>query len=129
MTLSEMVAVEVMGARAITTLDAVPPNGFYTRNGAVYYGNDADRLRCERFVPDKNIADAWRVVEKMRLSGFRCSIEDFGNRYRVNFSAGIGWNWKNNEEGESVPQLICLAALRACGVSDERIEKARKENA
>ena len=124
--LRELVAVEVMGAKVITTIDPVP-DGIYVRNGAVYYGNDADRLRCERFVPDKNIADAWRVVEKMKTQCFRCSIEDFGNRYRVNFSYQEAWKHQNSEEGLDVPQLICLAALRACGVSEDRIEQARKE--
>ena len=123
--LSELVAVEVMGAKVITTIDPVP-DGIYVRNGAVYYGNDAGRNRCERFTPDTNIADAWRVVEKMRRerSMIRCEVRGYGTQglWEATFGAG-------NAVNESAPLAICLAALRACGVDEQRIEQARKENA
>lgn len=115
MTLSELVAVEVMGAKVITTIDPVP-DGIYIRNGAVYYGNDAGRNRCERFTPDTNISDAIRVAD--RFTDYE--IAKGGESYTVTISGVFVATEKTKE------LAICLAALRACGVSEDRIEQARK---
>ena len=122
--LSELVAVRVMGAKVIGTLDPVP-DGFYVRNGAVCYGNDGPN-RCWWFRPDEEIADAWRVVEKMREKGWRFVLEDVGNSIqRCEF-----WKeedddtqaWFEFQECGKEPLAICIAALRACGVSEGEID-------
>lgn len=136
MTLNELVAVEVMGAVTIDTLDNCP-NGFYVRNHAAYYGNDAGRNRCCAFMPTTSIADAWEVVEKMKERGtkdqpveftlvtpYRPKNSDqtmpFWARFRIN---GIDGKAK----GDDPARTVCLAALRAVGVSEERIAQATKE--
>jgi len=121
--LSELVAVRVMGANVIDTIDPVP-KGFYVRNHAAYYGDDAGRNRCECFMPATSIADAWRVVEKIRedRSMIRCEVRGYGTQglWEAVFGAG-------NAINGSAPLAICLAALRACGVSEGEITQARKD--
>ena len=131
--LSELVAVRVMGAPVIDTLDPVP-KGFYVRNHAAYYGDDAGRNRCECFMPDTSIADAMRVVEKMRELGWYLTIADKGGEFELT----TVWFREVPEgtfeaEGSAAgrvgtePELICLAALRAVGVPEREIEEARKQ--
>jgi hypothetical protein len=131
--LSELVAVRVMGAKVIDTIDPVP-KGFYVRNHAAYYGDDAGRNRCECFMPATSIADAWRVVEKMRADGWLFTMQDAGTLSRDT----VVWFQKAPDgmiEAEGVasgkigtePELICVAALRACGVSEDEITQARKD--
>jgi hypothetical protein len=121
--LSELVAVEVMGAKVITTIDPVP-DGIYVRNGAVYYGNDAGRNRCERFTPDTNIADAWRVVEKcVRFTPELFYGEGQWTCFMHNLEVDDSFPLSCRDENVCV--AICLAALRACGVDEQRIAAAK----
>lgn len=66
-----------------------------------------------------SIEAAWSVVEKMKADKWRVSIEDFDNRYRVNFSRGVRYMSENNREHLSVPLALCLAALAALGVDEK----------
>jgi len=132
--LSELVAVRVMGAKVIDTIDPVP-KGFYVRNHAAYYGDDAGRNRCECFMPATSIADAWRVVEKMRADGFLFSFDGYPycghHESMAKFCSSLDNEVKTEGEEWQVygkePLAICLAALRACGVSEEDITQARKD--
>lgn len=83
-------------------------------SGPNAYSRDAVDWR-----PTESISDAWQVVERMKASDWRVSIEDFNNRYRINFSAGTRWMHENNVEHINVPLGICLAALRALGIDPE----------
>lgn len=56
---------------------------------------------------------AWQVAEKMKANGLRMSIDDFDNRYRVNFSPKSGWKISNTYFHINVPRAICIAALIA----------------
>ena len=118
MTLRELVAVEVMGAKVIGTLDPVP-DGFYVRNGAVCYGNDAEK-RCCFFRPDTDIADAWRVVEKMQMFAA-------GSFERERFEYAFAGLRLDTASSQQAASAICIIALRACGVSEDRIEQARRK--
>jgi len=73
-----------------------------------------------------DISVAWKVVEKMKNDNWRGSIEDFGNRYRINFSKGPLWQAFNSVEHIDVPLGICLAALRVIGVDEATIQEAMK---
>lgn len=73
-----------------------------------------------------DISAAWAVVEKMKVYNWRGSIEDFGNRYRINFSKGPLWQAFNSVEHVYVPLGICLAALRAVAVPESEIQEALK---
>jgi hypothetical protein len=71
-----------------------------------------------------SIAVAWAVVEKMGERGFHCRIvTPFypGRPYHVGFTphGTTGWNGRHDHEGsaDTMPHAICLAALRACGVT------------
>ena len=104
--LSELVAARVMGAKVIDTIDPVP-KGFYVRNHAAYYGDDAGRNRCECFMPATSIADAMRVADQFT----DYEIAKGGESYTVTISGAFVATEKTKE------LAICLAALRACGVS------------
>lgn len=116
--LSELVAVRVMGAKVIDTIDPVP-KGFYVRNHAAYYGDDAGRNRCECFMPATSIADAWRVNHEMRHKDANTRL-----RYSAAMSARGLW-WDRTEH--QLCDMIVTSALRACGVSEEDITQARKD--
>lgn len=138
MTLSELVAVEVMGwkhepVRVLGSTETVmvyrdapqwPKDGYH----------NATELVSRWSMPpafDEDITDAWRVVENLRARK-----TDNGARWRVAVTgAGDKWtidveDWKARIDvsacNDDVCIAICLAALRACGVSEERIEKARR---
>lgn len=76
--------------------------------------------------PSTSISAAWAVVEKMKTDNWRVSVEDFGNRYRINFSKGSQWQAFNSVEHINVPLGICVAALRAVGVDEATIQEAMK---
>lgn len=74
-----------------------------------------------RHLPEysKNIADAWRVVEKMRDKGF-CIFElsiDGTGEYSCHFDKT--WPGANDVFNREAPMAICLAALEALGHSGE----------
>jgi hypothetical protein len=114
--LSELVAVRVMGAKVIDTIDPVP-KGFYVRNHAAYYGDDAGLNRCECFMPATSIADAMRVADQFT----DYEIAKGGESYTVTISGFLTATEKTKE------LAICIAALRACGVPEREIEEARKQ--
>lgn len=60
-----------------------------------------------------SISAAFEVVEKMRGDGFVLRIENPVMNWRVTFILGTAWiAW----ESDSLPEAICLAALKAKGV-------------
>ena len=132
--ISELVAVEVMGykhepVRVVGSTETVmvyrdapqwPKDGYH----------NATELVSRWSMPpafDEDITDAWRVVEKMREKGWKFAMED--THYEgvfVRFRKGNESYTSSTFDGDRF--AICLAALRACGVSEDRIEQAR-ENA
>jgi hypothetical protein len=122
--LSELVAVRVMGAKVISTLDHAP-DGFYVRNGVACYGRDEDKRRYEWFCPDTSIADAWRVVEKMKHNCMVLYPHEHEDGAYVTAKTN---NWDDvRAREETMPLAICIAALRACGVSEGEITQAKKD--
>jgi hypothetical protein len=75
-----------------------------------------------------NIADAWLVVEKMIELGWQYEVQGWGKQHG-HHSTFITWVPHNggmkqiihHEEAETAPLAICLAALKACGVSIDGI--------
>ena len=80
-----------------------------------------------------SIEAAWEVVEKARSLGFQIDIQDVRldqgpppqNLWRAHIRIPGAEYWP--EMGESAPEAICLAALKACDVSLGEIEAARRE--
>lgn len=108
------VAAKVMGWKFPVSADRGHPHGVQDHwkdceNNTIYLPDQLPYFSTD-------IAAAWQVVEKMKSFGWRVAIEDCVNRYRVNYSRGVTWEWRNNIEHVSVPLAICLAALRALNV-------------
>jgi len=133
MTLNELVAVEVMGAPVIRITDPVPA-GMYVIDGVAWQGGGKTGKHFTPFYPSTSIADAWEVVEKMRAGGWLFKLDDNGkdrlctaawfHKCKDGFcidAEGVAYGLIKNEA-----KLICLAALRAVGVSEERIGEACK---
>lgn len=139
MTLNELVAVAVMGYTAIAQTDGInsKSGGTYYCNDRLYWFEDDYGLLQRPYKPSTWIGDAWEVVEKMKERGtkqnpveftlvtpYRPKNSDqtmpFWARFRIN---GIDGKAK----GDDPARTICLAALRAVGVSEERISQATKE--
>lgn len=110
--LSELVAVRVMGWAV------------HCRNTAHYVlaseQNDtyrAPQAMVSEFRPDTSIADAILVAD--RFTDYE--IAKGGESYTVTISGFLTATEKTKE------LAICLAALRACGVSEGEITQARKD--
>ena len=73
-------------------------------------------MSVQHWSPLESISDAWMIVEKLQALDkyVRIEIRPSGN------STVDVWRWGNviTMRGESIPRLICLAALTAVGVSD-----------
>lgn len=88
-------------------------------------------LTCgtERFSPSTNIADAWRVVEKMRAMGFGCHITAVSNLDRTRHFWAVDFSNPNTERSghehdtTAAPLAICIAALAALDPVDSRKEE------
>jgi hypothetical protein len=90
-----------------------------------YIKNEPAIKGCQR-IPNysTSIADAWLVVEKLiengwiyyRVTGY---VKD-SIAYHTCLFEGAGQEQPMfRSEGDTAPHAICLAALKACGVSDE----------
>lgn len=79
-----------------------------------------------RWNPSTCIKAAWEVRAEMKRRGFQLHLEDFGNRWRANFSEDMLYDWRNNREHANECVAICLAALAVCGVSDDEIQEAMR---
>jgi len=135
--LSELVAVRVMGWELVTEFPRMSRSDGRTLffEGRQYKVEDDDGQVSRSFRPDTSIADAWRVVEKMRADGWRFALEDnksyshmaefWKNPEDPDYKETDGWqDWQKHGQE---PLAICLAALRACGVPEREIEEARKQ--
>ena len=96
-----------------------------------YYSNYGN-LSIPRY--SSNIAAAWEVVEKMRTNGWFFSLADsielpdFIARFTTCPPVGSPIP-DHSAMNVSAPLAICLAALRAVGVSEQEIEAAMGEGA
>lgn len=127
--LNELAAVRVMGAVTIG-LKEPRPLGYYVREGErCYYGMTEHTSR--NFSPATDIADAWRLVEKMRADGWLFQVQDSP---KETFTRYVDF-WKECPKGvciktghtyatERYPDAmgITLAALRAVGVREEEMK-------
>ena len=107
--LSELVAVEVMGWKWSDHA------WWYGGRGAwidQYKTPHSDTL----WQPDKSTNDAIRVAD--RFTDYE--IAKGGESYTVTISGAFVATEKTKE------LAICIAALRACGVDEQRIEQARR---
>lgn len=77
---------------------------------------DADRWNPHYGTFSSNINDAWEVVEKLSESHW-FTLSYLNKRYSVSFGklASVGTHFGWNEESDSLPEVICLAALKAVG--------------
>jgi hypothetical protein len=114
--LDEAVAVKVMGWEVSPVVEGSPYHGgSYVRQGPMWH-----RL----FNPSTDIAEAWRVVERMRELGFWVSVEFDGIAC---FCAWFGWGSVDRPAGQcqtgpecanpTAPRAICEAALAALGAT------------
>ncbi|MFY7896139.1 MAG: BC1872 family protein [Phycisphaerales bacterium] len=163
MTLSELVAVEVMGYPKppdMTYQQASKEDGGkascfqIVRDGWVAYVDWGNVTKTQLYSEtvewkpdaeyDTNITDAWRVVEAVKLvyrQGY-CSVTvqrtAAGNpEYSYEcficervYDKETGWATEKHcviANATTAPLAICLAALRARGVSEDRIEQARRK--
>lgn len=67
------------------------------------------------WAPTENIADAWRVIEK--LDAYLFDITQH-NRWQVGVCRKLGWraNETRYVSADTAPLAVCLAALKALGV-------------
>ncbi|RKD22568.1 hypothetical protein BEP19_09920 [Ammoniphilus oxalaticus] len=72
------------------------------------------------FFPSTEIADAWKVVEKLR-ENYEVDMFDMQDHWHVDVSDKdwMSGGWSGSSENESLPLAICLAALEAVGVEVE----------
>lgn len=91
----------------------VPPIGDKLRHTHKY---------VDKGIPDNmphystNIADAWRVVEKLQENDWEVIIETRSNETEVKAKGRMGGWIDMYGIAETAPLAICLAALKACGV-------------
>lgn len=99
-------------------------------NGSVWLHNG-----IVPFSPSTSMNDAWEVVEKMRKDGWAYDADDItggteqhtfrlGKRLDGGVSREWGDTWVCSESAATLQLAICLAALRAVGVTEGEIQKA-----
>jgi len=92
--------------------------------------NDYERYSSgwavSRWNPSTDIAAAWEVRTEMKRRGFQLHLEDFGNRWRANFSRDMLHYWRNSREHSNECVAICLAALELVGAVEEEIQEAMR---
>lgn len=113
------VAMEVMGWHYWEKYDDPPsfPRVFVNRQGG-FEVVIAPQTKRTSFSPLSNLNHAFMVVEKMRENGWAVYIHS-GKNYFAQFHNGHNWPCDgalNSNLGHS----ICLAALKALEVKDER---------
>lgn len=114
--LNVLVAEKVLGRKITTDVRHTDPGVlFLDSDGSLWYSGG-----IVPFWPARRHEDAWAVVEHMKGNGYRISIQDYGNRYLVNFIHDGNYRWQNNREHCDVCIAICLAALLAAGVDTEK---------
>jgi hypothetical protein len=88
------------------------------RERHILIGRDccADKYDGGAFCPSANIADAWRVVEKLR--GDFHMHRTPGNGYACEFAPREFL--RSVAYADTAPHAICLAALKAVGVREAR---------
>lgn len=107
--LDKLVAEKVMG------LKVVEDNEY---PGEYLYLNEE---RDPRWIPEYSIdiADTWRVIEKLDRAGWHVTLTWVGswtsgiNAWRCLFFSYENWG---EATASTAPLAICLAALKACGV-------------
>jgi hypothetical protein len=106
--LDEAVAVKVMGWEVSPVVEGSPYHGgSYVRQGPMWH-----RL----FNPSTDIAEAWRVVERMRELRLFVTIEDFGSSYTAAYDDMSG-KTSGYRQAATAPRAICEAALAALGAT------------
>lgn len=113
--LDALVAEKVMGWHIVTDFDLRPPEKHW--NNAKGYvclvaGNKLnDGREMKGFSPSTDIADAWKVVEKMRERGLDVYLR-FVSTWTAEFDSVSG-DVNGFADADTAPLAICLAALKA----------------
>jgi Phage ABA sandwich domain len=82
-------------------------------------GWEAGKYAYGSWFPTTNIADAWKVVEKLSKDGFEFQVwREKNGKYNVEFAKDFFYVF-GFAESETAPLAICLAALKAVGVEVE----------
>lgn len=106
--LDALVARQVMGWEPAEMLGPSRAQAFWA---------DEDVLVVPRdFSPSTSISDAWRVVERMRELGWSYEICGGPTRHSVSFCE-IATDTLEFAHHADAPRAICLAALKALGVT------------
>ena len=128
--LDSLVAERVMGWPVID-FAANAPKGGYIRLSCCYRGTDHPTDRCGIWQPSTDIKAAWEVVEKMGRDGFTANVQWKGAGRGYEYTAEVSYTKSictvGHATGEA-PIAICLAALRACGVTEQDITEAMQPN-
>jgi hypothetical protein len=114
--LDALVAERVMGWRLV---------------GRCWYSSTGHAVRDESdWAPAECIADAWRVVERLRTQDpphALTMLDSDDGGYIVSFAnRNDRWNAKSIQSHREVTLAICVAALRAVGVSEGEIQEAMR---
>lgn len=131
--LDQLIAERVMGG-FVSDPDALSDTGevwywLHPKDGVLrgepyqYKVNPVWDHQWARWEPSTDIAAAWVVVEKMKEQGNDFYIEGYAHfrpRYDVNFKKAISDSFSITHmeaQADTLPLAICLAALKALGVS------------
>ncbi len=125
--LDRRVAIEVMGWELPEYIDDETwDDGPACAIDGLPYRHNEDHSDMEPFSPSTDIADAWRVVERMRELGIGCKVDLYPSKPRP---GGKDRLWISDSEAmfvdpesgicygrhidKSAPEAICEAALQA----------------
>ena len=113
--LDALIAEKVMGFQRVEFLRDMLPWTFYLHEdrGVVV----AFQSKLAEFKPSTNIADAWEVVDLGHPCGWFDSY--YIMRYGAGYAIGRCMDDAVYAEADTAPLAICLAALKAKGVTHE----------
>ncbi|EZP77579.1 hypothetical protein H839_08099 [Parageobacillus genomosp. 1] len=92
----------------------------YLSGYVLYKREEPPHIPDYQFKPSTNVADAWKVVEKLREKELYVDIDTFAEHYDVRVVSGP--NEVGHSLSETAPLAICLAALKAAGVEVEGMD-------
>lgn len=127
-TLDTLVATVGMGWPVIDThtplREAKPHGGFVLDGRPEVFG--VQGLHTEIFHPSTNIAHAMMLADHLaHTHDLRLSLIDYVSYWQAHFGVrGRPWDWKMNRNHANRCTAICLAAMAAIGVPEEKIKEA-----
>ncbi len=112
------VAIEVMGWSSVSL--PTSPRGTLDDGWDIGRGGGWSAMPKFRWKPSTSTSDAMKVVEKMRERGysFHAGTDEIKGAWYAAFSE-MKTDCLYEEDGESLPMAISLAALKAVGAMEE----------